>query len=118
MSDPLRRLGLGLGILCLCGGPAAMAQDPPAQQDHPRRHEVNQRLGKQDRRIAQGEKNGELTPGQARQLHREDKAIRREERRDAARDGGAITRRQQRQLNRQENQVSRQIHQEKHPTAP
>jgi F0F1-type ATP synthase membrane subunit b/b' len=107
-----------VGLSLLCGGPAALAQNPQWQKDHPRRHEVNKRLGNQDKRIAQGEQSGALTKGQANQLHREDKTIRREERQDAARDGGHITRQQQRQLNRQENQVSAQIHQEKHPAAP
>lgn len=118
MANPLRCLGIIAGLALLGGGPAAVAQQTQWQKDHPRRQEVNKRLGNQGQRIAQGEKSGELTKGQAKQLHREDKAIRREERQDAARDGGHITRQQQRQLNRQENQVSTQIHQEKHPEAP
>ena len=83
------------------------------QQDHPRRAEVNDRLGNQNGRIDAGRRDGELNRHQARQLHREDHAIRAEERGMAAEHGGHITRRDQRILNRQENRVSRQIHRER-----
>jgi hypothetical protein len=96
-------------------GPGAFAQETQWQKDHPRRAEVNGRLANQDKRIQQGEKSGKLTPGQAKQLHQEDKAIRKEERRMAAKDGGHITKKDQAKLNRQENKVSKQIHAEKHP---
>jgi hypothetical protein len=82
--------------------------------NHPRREQVNERLANQNRRISNGVKSGALSPQQARQLHREDHAIRREERADAALHGGHITKAEQRQLNRQENAVSRQIYREKH----
>lgn len=84
------------------------------KEDHPRRAEVNQRLKNQDRRIDEGEANGKLSPGQAKQLHREDHAIRQQEREDAAAHGGHITKGEQRQLNREENAESRQIYEEKH----
>jgi hypothetical protein len=76
---------------------------------HPRRDEVNDRLRNQDHRINQERREGEISRGQAQQLHREDRHIRNEERRMASRDGGHITRADQRVLNRQENHVSRQI---------
>jgi len=78
-------------------------------QTHPRRDEVNDRLRNQDHRINQKVREGEISRGQARQLHREDHAIRNQERRMAARDGGHITAHDQRVLNREENHVSRQI---------
>ena len=84
------------------------------EQTHPRRDQVNDRLENQNRRIHQGERTGKLTPQQARQLHREDHAIRSEERTDASLHGGHITKGEQRTINRQENQVSRQIYREKH----
>jgi hypothetical protein len=83
------------------------------QQDHPRRAEVNGRLENQHDRIDAGRRDGELNRHQARRLHREDAAIRNEERGMAAEHGGHITRRDQRILNRQENRVSRQIHRER-----
>ena len=76
------------------------------QDNHPRRVQVNSRLARQDRRIHQERREGELTRGQARALHRDDHRIRREERAMASRDGGHLTGRDQRVLNRQENAVS------------
>lgn len=87
--------------------------DPAWDAAHPRRAEVNQRLANQNRRIDAGVADHQLTNGQARQLHREDHAIRAEERADAATHGGHITKGEQRQINRQENHVSRQIHRER-----
>jgi hypothetical protein len=76
---------------------------------HPRRDQVNDRLENQSRRIGQEYREGELTRGQVRQLHREDGQILQEERDMAALDGGHITRPEQSVLNQQENVVSRQI---------
>jgi hypothetical protein len=79
------------------------------QQTHPRRTEVNSRLNNQNRRIHQEVREGEMSRGQAAQLHHEDHQIRHEERDMASQDGGHITRQEQRTLNQQENVVSRQI---------
>ena len=76
---------------------------------HPRRAEVNDRLAHQNKRINRDVKEGKLTPAQAHKLHKEDRAIRREERAMASQHGGHITKQEQRDLNRQENAVSRQI---------
>ena len=79
------------------------------EKDHPRRTEANKRLENQNARIRKEEKSGEITKGQAQQLHKEDHAIRQQERADAAKHGGHITKGEQRQLNKEENAVSRQI---------
>ena len=79
------------------------------QKDHPRRTEVNHRLAKQDRRIHEEVKEGDLTRTQAASLHKDDRQIRREERTMASQNGGHITKLEQRTLNQQENAVSRQI---------
>jgi hypothetical protein len=50
-----------------------------------------------------------MSPREGAYLHREDRAIRHEERSMAAANGGYITRGEQRMLNRQENSVSRHI---------
>ena len=86
----------------------AMA-DTQWQKDHPRRTEVNGRLANQDKRIHNEVKSGQITQGQARQLHSEDHAIRGEERSMASTNNGHITKTEQHALNQQENQVSRQI---------
>jgi hypothetical protein len=79
------------------------------ERNHPRRDQVNDRLANQSRRINQEYREGEITRGQARALHREDRQVRREERTMASLDGGHITRADQRALNQQENVISRQI---------
>ncbi len=88
-------------------------------KDHPRRAQVNKRLKNQNNRVKDGVEDGKLTKGQANQIHKEDRAIRREERRDAAKNGGHITKAEQNKLNRQENRVSNQINRdEKNNAAP
>ena len=79
------------------------------ERNHPRRDQVNDRLANQSRRINQEYREGEISRGQARVLHREDRQVRREERTMASLDGGHITRADQRALNQQENGISRQI---------
>ena len=77
--------------------------------NHPRRAEVNHRLENQNRRIDKEYKEGEITRGQAQELHHEDHQIRQEERDMASQNGGHITKQEQNTLNQQENGVSRQI---------
>lgn len=79
------------------------------ERNHPRRDQVNDRLGNQNRRINRELKEGEITKGQARQLHRDDRAIRQEERDMAKLNGGHISKGEQKVLNQQENAVSHQI---------
>lgn len=87
----------------------AMADETQWQKDHPRRTQVNNRLKNQNQRIKQERKEGEITKGQAQQLHSEDHALRQEERTMASTNGGHITKAEQKSLNQQENQVSKQI---------
>ena len=87
---------------------AASAQSNWAA-NHPRREQVNDRLQNQNRRINQEVREGEITKGQARQLHQEDHAIRQEERTMSKLNNGHITGAEQKSLNQQENAVSRQI---------
>jgi hypothetical protein len=79
------------------------------ERNHPRRDQVNDRLENQNRRINREYREGEISRGQARALHREDRQVRREERTMASLNGGHITRSEQRVLNQQENAISRQI---------
>jgi hypothetical protein len=78
-------------------------------QAHPRRAQVNARLANQNARINKELKEGEISKGQARALHRQDRAVRQEERDMAAQNGGHITPPEQRVLNQQENGISREI---------
>ena len=79
------------------------------QKHHPRREQVNHRLARQNHRILQEVREGDLSHRQAANLHRKDHQIRREERAMAAHNGGHITPGEQKALNQQENGVSRQI---------
>jgi len=93
----------------LIGSAGSAFADTGWNASHPRRAEVNHRLANQNGKINQDRRDGELSRGQARQLHRDDHRIRQEERNMAALDGGHITRVDQRALNQQENAVNRQI---------
>jgi hypothetical protein len=100
-----------MGLSVVIGAMTARATLAETQWDreHPRRAEVNGRLENQNRRINQEVREGEITKGQAKQLHGEDHAIRQEERAMAKTNNGHITGAEQKALNQQENQVSRQI---------
>jgi hypothetical protein len=106
-SNTLKMLALSIAMI---GGTmtAAMAQTQ-WERDHPRRDQVNERLENQDRRINQEVREGEITRGQANQLHHEDHVIRQEERAMSRFDNGHITPAEQKALNQQENAVSGQI---------
>jgi hypothetical protein len=96
------------GVLAAGVASAALAETQ-WDKDHPRRDEVNDRLQNQDKRIHHEVKEGEMSKAKAAKLHREDRAVRKEERRMAARHDGHITKAEQAKLNRQENAVSKQI---------
>ena len=87
----------------------AVAQETQWDKDHPRRDQVNSRLANQNARIHNEVKDGQISKGQAAQLHSEDHSIRTEERAMASQNGGHITKTEQRALNQQENGVSKQI---------
>jgi hypothetical protein len=96
------------GIFALGIAGNAMA-DTQWQKDHPRREQVNGRLNNQNRRIHREVKEGELTKGQAANLHKQDHQIRQEERAMASQNGGHITKQEHKMLNQQETGVSKQI---------
>ncbi len=93
----------------LAGWVGPVRADTSWQQSHPRREQVNHRLGNQNDRIHDKVQNGQMSPQQARHLHHEDQRIRQEEQHMARRDGGHISRHDQARINRQENHVSEQI---------
>ena len=76
---------------------------------HPRRAEVIHRLERQSQRIREERKEGDISFSEARMLHREDRAVFRQEQREARRNGGFLTKAEQRRLNREENGISHQI---------
>ena len=86
----------------------AIAQSAWAAQ-HPLRAEVDARLAKQDMRIDEKVKMGQMRPARAARLHTADQRIRAHERRMAAMHGGHITRGEQAKLNAEEDAVSAKI---------
>jgi hypothetical protein len=112
-ESPMRTLGKAVAIvissaLAASSVSAAFAESQ-WERNHPRRDQVNDRLANQNRRINHELKEGEITKQQANQLHRDDRAIRREERTMARFNNGHITKSEQKALNQQENAVSGQI---------
>jgi hypothetical protein len=103
------RMAVVLLTLGVVAGTAEVANAGTWNQNHPRRAEVNGRLANQNARINQERREGEITRGEARALHAQDRFIRTEERFMARQHGGHITRAEQRALNQQENGVSREI---------
>jgi hypothetical protein len=85
----------------------------PAQNNfdktHPRRAEVNSRLRNQNARVDNKVAEGKMSKGEAAKIHAQDHSIRKEERRDAAANGGHITKAEQKHINKQENHVSKEI---------
>src|SRR5437870_12843626 len=71
--------------------------------------EADRREQRQQERIAQGVKSGELTPRETARLERKEARIHREIERDRAANGGHLTPAERRQINRQQNRASRQI---------
>jgi len=110
------------GSLMFIGSASAQAQTSntsgagPGQVDpgHPRVNQVNRRETRQQARIAQGVKSGELTPGEAKRLERGEQRLQNNEKRDMAKDGGHLTKQDQRQLNREANRMNKRIYNDKH----
>jgi hypothetical protein len=113
-------LVLAAGGLMIAGSASAQAQNisgaGPGQVDprHPRVNQVNRRETLQQNRIANGVKNGQLTPGQTRRLERGEQRLQDNEKKDMAKDQGHLTKQHQRQLNREANHMSRRIAADKH----
>lgn len=81
------------------------------QPRHPR--SVNARERRQERRIHQGVRNGELTRREAVSLQRQQARIRVNEA-YARRSGGRFTARERARIRREENRASRRIYRQKH----
>jgi len=80
---------------------------------HPRVNQVNRREGRQQQRIANGVKNGTLTPKQTAHLESREASVQKQEQADMAKHNGHLTKAEQRQLNRRENRISRSIARDK-----
>lgn len=79
--------------------------------------EIQQRKENQQDRIANGVKNGSLTPHETANLERKEAGVNREIRRDRRQNGGNLTNKEKAQVNRQQNKLSRNIYRDKHNAA-
>src|ERR1700677_1983529 len=79
--------------------------------------DIPQRKAIQQGRIANGVKNGSLTPNENKNLESREAGINRQTRRDRRQNGGNLTNKEKAQVNRRQNQVSRSIYRVKHNAA-
>lgn len=111
-------LVLAASGLLLAGSAAAQTKNAagPGAVDpgHPRVNQVNRRQTRQQKRIAQGVKNGSLSPKETAHLEKREASVQRQEQRDMAKHNGHLSKAEQRQLNRRQNHISRSIYKDKH----
>jgi len=96
-----------LTVMALFG---ALALPAVAQSNH----EINQRKVKQQDRIAQGVRSGQLTPRETRHLEAREAHINHQEARMKAANGGHLTPAERARINREQNRTSRAIYRQKH----
>ena len=112
---------LAVGGLMLAGSAAAQSTTSntsgagPGVVDphHPRVNQVNRREANQQKRIANGVKNGTLTSKQAAHLEKRETAVQNREQADMAKHNGHLTKAEQAGINRQQNRISRSIARDK-----
>jgi hypothetical protein len=113
-------LMLAIGGLMLTGsaiaqttttsGAGAGVVDP----GHPRVNQVNGREANQQNRIANGVKNGSLSPKQTSNLENREASVQNREKKDMAAHNGHLTKAEQNGINRQQNRISKSIYKDKH----
>ena len=81
---------------------------------HPRVNQVNGRETDQQNRIANGVKNGSLSPRQTSNLENREANVQSREKKDMAAHNGHLTKAEQNGINRQQNRISKSIYKDKH----
>ena len=76
--------------------------------------EVDKRQENQKDRIEQGEKSGELTHKEAKNLEKDEKKIHQEVKEDRKENGGKLTQDEKKEINKEQNKESKKIHRKKH----
>ena len=97
--------GMLMGALVAGTGTISFAQDT-------KEGKIKQRKEKQQQRIANGVKSGELNAKEAARIERNVSKLNKEIRRDRQ-DGGGLTNKEKAKINRQQNKVSKEIYKEK-----
>jgi len=93
---------------------ANFASENHGRPGTPAMSHVNTREARQQERIGNGVKSGELTPRETRNIENREAHINREVRNDRAANGGKLTPEERGNVNRQQNKTSREIHNDKH----
>jgi hypothetical protein len=99
-------------ILCFLVSAVVLCSFTAFAQDNTSTPNVDRREARQQKRINQGVKSGELSPRETRNLERREAKIRRDEAK--AKSDGKVTPAERRKLNREENRASRTIYRKKH----
>jgi hypothetical protein len=81
---------------------------------HPRVNQVNGRETNQQNRIANGVKNGSLSPKETANLEKREANVQSREQKDMAEHNGHLTKAEQNGINRQQNRISKSIYKDKH----
>jgi Ni/Co efflux regulator RcnB len=103
----MKSIFLTLAVTGLMIGGIARAQDG----------EIQQRKENQQDRIANGVRNGSLTPHETANLEHKEAGLNHEIRHDRRQNGGNLTNKEKAQINRQQNKLSRNIYRDKHNAA-
>ncbi len=81
---------------------------------HSRVNQVNGRETNQQNRIANGVKNGSLTPQETSNLEKREANVQKREQKDMAEHNGHLTKAEQKGINRQQNRISKSVYKDKH----
>jgi len=112
VQTKLTKISVGVALAGILLVPAGLAAQQAAPAGGTRTPVVNRREHRQQRRIQQGVRSGELTPQETRRLERQQAKIRHDEAR--AKSDGTVTPQERRRLNRELNRSSRDIYRQKH----
>jgi hypothetical protein len=114
-------LTLAVGGLVFAGSAAAQTTTNTSgagagvvDPGHPRVNQVNGREQTQQDRIANGVKNGSMSPKQASNVEKREAAVQQREKKDMAQHNGHLTKAEQNGINRQQNRISKTIYKDKH----
>ena len=103
---------LAASIATLLVAAPALAETP-FQKAHPRRAEVNHRERIQAHAINQAKRDGDITQSEARDLHQQDLAIKKDERTEVKSNGGYLTKDQTKDLNQDLTDTRKELHEDR-----
>ena len=93
-------------------GTALLAQTPAATPTQKREARMEHRADRQQKRIAQGVKSGQLTPRETARLERQEAKVNHDVAKAEA--DGKVTKKEAAKINHEQNRESRRIHRQKH----